>query len=173
MLKIPDRKVGLYTSLLKKITSYQDRLLVRYVLEKLLVSDSQSAAIDDDTIREYLSAFNIQLLLINNVIVRHETRRGVYYALSSQKLIGEMEEYARNAPNKELFDNEPLTQTALKTWRKRQEMLERDQDMQRDFVQINQEWEAKTNVFLHEIIVPVACITIAAIIIFVVTHYIW
>jgi hypothetical protein len=113
------------------------------------------------------------LLLINNIIVRHEVSGDVYYELSNHKLISEMEEYANNAPNKELFDNEPLTQTALKTWRKRQEMLERDLDMQREFVQINQEWDTKTRVFLHEIILPVICITIAAIIIFVVTHYIW
>jgi hypothetical protein len=173
MLKIPNRNAGLYTGLLKKITSYQDRLLVRYVLEKLLVSDSQSAAIDDETMREYLSTCNIQLLLINNIIVRHETAVGIYYELSHQRLISEMEEYASNAPNKELFDNEPLTQTALKTWRKRQELLERDQVIQREFMQINEEWEAKRKVFLHEIVVPVVCATIAGIIIFAVTHYIW
>lgn len=173
MLKIPHRNAGLYTGLLNKITSYQDRLLVRYVLEKLLVSDSQSAAIDDETIREYLSACNIQLLLINNIIVRHETAVGVYYELSSQRLIREMQEYASSAPNRELFDNEPLTQTALKTWRKRQELIERDQDVQRELAQIAQEWQVKRKVFLNEIVVPIACATIAAIIVFAVTHYIW
>ncbi|PWV44525.1 hypothetical protein [Chitinophaga sp. S165] len=173
MLKIPNRNAGIYAGLLNKITSYQDRLLVRYVLEKLLVVDSQCAAIDGETIREYLSNRNIQLLLVNNFIVRHETTVGVYYELSSHKLISEMEEYASNAPNKELFDNEPLTQTALKAWRKRQELLEYDQDVQREFIQLSREWEMKRKVFLHEIVVPLICITIVAIIIFVVTHFIW
>lgn len=173
MLKIPNRNAGLYTSLLNKITSYQDRLLVRYVLEKLLIADSRGAAIDDETIREYLSNGNIQLLLTNNIIVRHETAVGVYYELANSRLIREMEEYASNAPNKELFDNEPLTQTALKAWRKRQELLERDEDVQREFIQLNKEWEMKRKVFLHEIVIPLICITIVAIIIFIITHYIW
>ncbi len=173
MLKIPNRNTGHYTGLLNKITSYQDRLLVRYVLEKLLIADSQSTVIDDETIREYLSSNNIQFLLLNNIIVKHETAVGIYYELRNQKLISEMEEYASSAPNKELFDNEPLTQTALKTWRKRQELLERDQEMERELIQINQEWDDKRNAFLHEIIVPLVCVTIAAIIVYVVTHYLW
>lgn len=170
MVNIPNAKAGLYTALLEKITSYQDRLSVRYVLEKLLIADSQSTAVDHDTMKEYLSASTIQLLLINGFILRHETPLGSYYELSNDALIKELERYAGIAPNKEIFDNEPLVQITLKTWRKRQDQLERDQRVQRLFIQIQKRRQAQMKAFLYEVIVPIVCILALAGLIFGVTH---
>ncbi|PSL33554.1 hypothetical protein [Chitinophaga ginsengisoli] len=170
MLNLPNAKAGLYTDLLQKITSYQDRLSVRYVLEKLLITDSQSAAVDHETMKEYLSAYTIHLLLSHDFILRHDTPSGTYYELSNDELIEEVEGYAGIAPNKEIFDNEPLVQITLKTWRKRQDRLERDQRMHRLFLQIRKQREAQMNAFLYEVVVPLVCILLLAGLIFGVTH---
>jgi len=170
MVNIPNAKAGLYTDLLRKITSYQDRLSVRYVLEKLLIADSQSTAVDHDTMMEYLSASTIQLLLMNDFILKHETPSGIYYELSNDELITELEGYAGIAPNKEIFDNETLVQITLKTWRKRQERLARDQRIQRLFLQIKKKREEQLRAFLYEVVVPIVCILLLAGLIFGVTH---
>lgn len=170
MVNIPNAKAGHYTDLLRKITSYQDRLSVRYVLEKLLIAESQSAAVDHDTMKEYLSVYTIQLLLSNDFILRHETPAGTYYELSNDELITELEDYAGIAPNKEIFDNEPLVQITLKTWRKRQDRLERDQRMHRLFLQLRKKREVQMRAFLYEVIVPIVCILLLAGLIFGVTH---
>lgn len=170
MVNIPNAKTGLYTDLLKKITSYQDRLSVRYVLEKLLVADSQSTAVDHDTMMEYVSAGTIQLLLMNDFILKHETPSGTYYELSNDELIAELEAYASIAPNKEIFDNEPLAQITLKTWRQRQDKLARDQRVQHLLLQIKKKREAKLRAFLYEVVVPIVCILLLAGLIFGVTH---
>ncbi|MCF6401246.1 hypothetical protein L3C95_00065 [Chitinophaga filiformis] len=170
MVNIPNAKTGHYTDLLQKITSYQDRLSVRYVLEKLLIADSQAIAIDHDTMKEYLSSCTIQLLLINDFILRHETPSGTYYELSNDELIKELEGYAGIAPNKEIFDNEPLVQITLKTWRKRQDRLARDQRIHRLFIQIRKNRQTQMKSFLYEVIVPIVCILALAGLIFGVTH---
>jgi cytochrome c oxidase subunit IV len=166
----PVATAGVYTGLLKKITSYQDRLSVRYVLEKLFVEDSQGTAVDHITMQEYLSNCTIQLLLINDFIVKRETPIGVYYELSDSKLIREMEAYARVAPNKELFDNEPLMQVTLKTWRKRQNRFERDQRMLQAFMQVITEREAQIDAILYRFVIPVVCILLLVVLVFEVTH---
>ncbi|SHN45688.1 hypothetical protein SAMN05216311_12117 [Chitinophaga sp. CF418] len=170
MLNIPNAKAGLYTDLLKKITSYQDRLSVRYVLEKLLIADSQSTAVDHDTMKEYLSPATIQLLLINDFILRHETPAGTYYELSNEELVRELERYAGTSPNKDIFDNEPLVQITLKTWRKRQDRLARDQRIHRLFLQVRKQREEQMKAFLYEVVVPIVCILLLAGLIFGVTH---
>lgn len=170
MMNNPVVNAGVYTGLLKKITSYQDRLSVRYVLEKLFVEDSQSTAVDHTTMQEYLSTGTIQLLLINNFIVKHETSVGVYYELSDSKLIREMEAYANVAPNKDLFDNEPLMQITLKAWRRRQNRFERDQRMLQAFMQIITEREAQIDAILYRFVIPVVCILLLVVLVFEVTH---
>lgn len=170
MVKIPDANAGLYAGVLQKIASYQDRLSVRYVLEKLLISDSQSTAVDHDTMQEYLSDSTIQLLIMNDLIIKHETSLGVYYELSNNKLVCELEEYAGIAPNKELFDNEPLMQITLKAWRKRQNRLERDQRMLQLLMHIITEREAQIDAVVYRVVVPVVCIMVLAVLIFEVTH---
>jgi len=85
-------------------------------------------------------------------------------------LISELEEYASIAPNKEIFDNEPLAQITLKTWRQRQDKLARDQRVQHLLLQIKKKREAKLRAFLYEVVVPIVCILLLAGLIFGVTH---
>ena len=170
MMNTPIVNAGVYTGLLKKISSYQDRLSVRYVLEKLFIEDSQSTVVDHGTMQEYLSPCTIQLLLINNFIVKHETPAGIYYELSDSRLIREMQAYANAAPNKELFDNEPLIQMTLKHWRRKQHRLERDQHMLQTFMQIIAEREAQIDAILYRFVIPVVCILLLVVLVFEVTH---